>query len=332
MQRIMRVVSGVVGGAVFGGLGGVWMPVAALAADTWPSHTIELVVPFAAGGAVDSVARLLASSLTTRLGQAVVVENRDGAGGMIGASFVARSAPDGYTLLLGTQTSLAVAPRLTRSITLDPRAAFAGVGLVAASPLLLVANPTFPPNNVTELIALARKKPGSLDFGSGGVGTTPHLAGELLSQSAGIKMTHIAYKGESPALTDVAGDQVPFMFSNLVAAWPLVQAGKLKALAISTPQRSPALPNVPTVAEAGVKGFDVETWFGIVTPKATPRPVVQRLAHAMDEAMKDPALRKKLEAQGLFIEWKGPTQFDAYISSEYVKWGKVVEEAKVVPQ
>ncbi|GAA4336496.1 tripartite tricarboxylate transporter substrate binding protein [Pigmentiphaga soli] len=305
---------------------------AAVAADAWPGRPIRLVVPFAPGGGVDNVARALAARLTTGLGQSVVVENRIGAGGMIGTDYVAKADPDGYTLLMGTQTSLAVAPILTPSVPIDPRKAFAGAGLVASSPLLLVSNPGFAPRDVQQLIALAKQKPGEVNYGSGGIGTTPHMAGELLSLSAGIRMTHVAYKGEQPALTDVAGNQIPLMFSNLVAALPLVQSGKLRALAISTLQRSPALPDVPTVAESGVKGFDAATWFGVVAPKATPRAVVQRLGREIDAALKDPALRRTLESQGLAVQWKDPGEFDAYIAGEYEKWQRVIREAKISTQ
>jgi tripartite-type tricarboxylate transporter receptor subunit TctC len=302
------------------------------AAGDWPSRPVKLVVPFAAGGGVDSVARALAAQLTEALHQSVVVENRVGAGGLIGADYVAKADPDGYTLLMGTQTTLAVAPLLSRSTGLDPLKAFAGTSLVANSPMLLVANPGFAPRNVRQLVELARRKPGAVNYGSGGVGTTPHMAGELLALSAGIKMTHVAYKGEQPALTDVVGNQIPLMFSNLVVALPLVQSGRLRALAISTAQRSPAAPDVPTVAESGVPGFDAATWFGVVAPKATPRAVIDRLSDAIRKSVDSPRLSRTLQSQGLNVQTSTSAEFDAYMAKEYDKWQRVVQEAHIVTQ
>jgi tripartite-type tricarboxylate transporter receptor subunit TctC len=301
----------------------------AQAADGWPSHALKLVVPFAAGGGVDSVARALAAQLTEELHQSVVVENRVGAGGLIGADYVAKSAPDGYTLLMGTQTTLAVAPLLSPGAALDPLQAYAGTSLVANSPMLLVANPSFAPRDVQQLLQLARQKPGAVNYGSGGVGTTPHMAGELLALSAGIRMTHVAYKGEQPALTDVVGNQIPLMFSNLVVALPLVQSGRLRALAISTAQRSPAAPEVPTVAESGVPGFDAATWFGVVAPKATPRAIVDRLSAAIHKAVQSPRLAQTLQSQGLNVQTSTPAEFDTYMAQEFGKWQRVVQEAHI---
>jgi tripartite-type tricarboxylate transporter receptor subunit TctC len=305
---------------------------AAHAVDAWPSHVIKLVVPFAAGGGVDAVARALAAQLTEELHQSVVVENRVGAGGLIGTDYVAKSEPDGYTLLMGTQTTLAVAPLLSKGAKLDPLKAFSGTSLVADSPMLLVANPQFAAKNVKQLIELARQKPGYINYGSGGVGTTPHMAGELLALSTGVNITHVAYKGEQPALTDVVGNQIPVMFSNLVVALPLVQSGRLRALAISTAQRSPAAPDIPTVAESGVPGFDAATWFGVVAPKATPRPVIDKLSNAIHQAVNSARLLQALQSQGLNVRTSTPAEFDTYMAQEFEKWQRVVEQAHIVTQ
>ncbi|AMD47158.1 hypothetical protein BTL50_11525 [Bordetella holmesii] len=299
------------------------------AAAAWPQRQVTLIVPFAAGGAVDSVARALAARMSEGLGQTVVVENRTGASGMIGADYVAKSKPDGYTLLMGTQSTLAVGPLLMRPDNADPSQSFAGAGMLATAPLLLVANPAFPAKTVAELVAKAKREPGKIDYGSGGVGSTPHMAGELLGLSTGTKLSHIVYKGEQPALTDVMGNQIPIMFSNLQIALPLVQSGRLKALAISTAKRSPAAPDVPTIAETVAPGFDAATWFGVVAPKATPPEVIARLGSEIEKAANDPALRKTLEGQGITIQQLSPAAFDAYIRDDYKKWQRVIKDARI---
>jgi tripartite-type tricarboxylate transporter receptor subunit TctC len=302
------------------------------AANAWPNHQIQLVVPFAAGGGVDSVARAISAQLTQSLHQTVLVENRVGAGGLIGAQYVANAAPDGYTLLMGTQTTLAVAPQLNKTASFDPMKAFAGVSMAASSPMLLVVNPSFSAHSLADLLAQAKAHPGKLDYGSGGVGTTPHMAGALLSLMGGIQMTHVAYKGEQPALTDVMGNQIPLMFSNLLAALPLVKSGKLRALAISSATRSSAAPEIPTVAEAGVAGFDAATWFGIVAPKGTPKDVVDKLNAEISTALDESQLRRILEVQGLTVQKSTPAKFDEYIASEYKKWGRVIKDAHITVQ
>jgi tripartite-type tricarboxylate transporter receptor subunit TctC len=302
------------------------------AASAWPNHQIQLVVPFAAGGGVDSVARAISAQLTQSLNQTVLVENRVGAGGLIGAQYVANAAPDGYTLLMGTQTTLAVAPQLNKTSSFDPRKAFAGVGMAASSPMLLVVNPSFSARSVGDLLALAKAHPGKLDYGSGGVGTTPHMAGALLSLMGGIQMTHVAYKGEQPALTDVMGNQIPLMFSNLLAALPLVKSGRLRALAISSAARSAAAPEIPTVAESGVPGFDAATWFGIVAPQGTPKDVIDKLNAEISRALDESQLRRILEVQGLTVQKSTPAKFDEYIASEYEKWGRVIKDAYIPVQ
>ncbi|OWT59232.1 tripartite tricarboxylate transporter substrate binding protein [Candidimonas nitroreducens] len=298
-------------------------------AATWPARQINLVVPFSAGGGVDNVARVLASGLAKELKQSVVVENRTGAGGLIGGKYVADAAPDGYTLLMGTQTTLAVAPLLHPDAGLDPLKAYAGISKVGSSPLLLVANPGFPAKTVRDLVALAKKEPGKINYGSGGVGTTPHMAMALLALDAGIRMTHVPYKGEQPALTDTIGNQISLMFSNLPVSLPLVRSGRLRALAVSSAARVPTAPDIPTVAESGIAGFEAGTWFAVVAPKGTPPAVVQTLNHAIGRALSDPKLRSTLQNQGVTVQAGSAADLDKYIESEYRKWARVVQQAHI---
>ena len=312
----------------------LWAAVCALvwpawAADPWPSKPITLVVPFAAGGGVDSVARALAAQRAEGMQHTVVVENRVGAGGIVGAKYVANSTPDGHTLLMGTQTTLAVVPLLNKSAAFNPLTAFAGVSQVGSSPMLLVSHPSLNIKTLPELLARAKERPGQLNFGSGGVGTSPHMAGALLEIMSNTRMTHIAYKGEQPALTDLMGNQIQWMFSNVPASMPLVKSGKLTALAISSAQRSNAAPDVPTVAEAGVPGFDAATWFAVVAPRDTPRAVLERLSAEVGKALDNPKLLQRLEAQGLTVQKSTPAQSDKYIASEFDKWGRVVRESNI---
>ncbi len=301
----------------------------AWAADPWPSKPITVVVPFAAGGGVDNVARALAAQMSEGMQHTVVVENRVGAGGIVGAKYVASSAPDGHTLLMGTQTTLAVVPLLNKSAAFNPLTAFAGVSQVGSSPMLLVSHPSLNAKTLPELLARAKERPGQLNFGSGGVGTSTHMAGALMEIMSSTRMTHIAYKGEQPALTDLMGNQIQWMFSNVPASMPLVKGGKLNALAISSAQRSPTAPDVPTLSESGVPGFDASTWFAVVAPRDTPRSVVERLSAEVGKALDNPKLLQRLETQGLTVQKSTPTQSDKYIASEYEKWGRVVRESNI---
>jgi tripartite-type tricarboxylate transporter receptor subunit TctC len=298
-------------------------------AAAWPARQVDLVVPFSAGGGVDNVARVLAAGLAKELKQSVVVENRTGAGGLIGGKYVADAAPDGYTLLMGTQTTLAVAPLLHPDAGLDPLKAYAGISKVGSSPLLLVANPGFPAKTVRELVALAKKEPGKINYGSGGVGTTPHMAMALLALDAGIRMTHVPYKGEQPALTDTIGNQISLMFSNLPVSLPLVRSGRLRALAVSSAARVPTAPDIPTVAESGIAGFEAGTWFAVVAPKGTPPDVVQTLNRAIGRALGDSKLRSTLQGQGVTVQAGSAQDLDNYIGSEYQKWARVVKAAHI---
>jgi tripartite-type tricarboxylate transporter receptor subunit TctC len=302
--------------------------VAALGAS-YPDRPIKLLVGFGAGGGTDIVARILAPKMANSLGQSVVVENRTGASGMIAAADVAKSPPDGYTLMLGTQTTFAVAPILYRkTVTLDPAKDFAGVTLTGASPLVLVANPAFPAHTVADVIAMAKANPGKINFGTGGVGTTPHMTAELFEHDAGIRMVHVAYRGEAPAINDAVAGQIPLMFANLSSVTGHLKGGTLRGIAITSAQRAPTAPDIPTVAET-IQGFAAETWFGIVAPAGTPRDVLDKLNAAAREALASADTMARLAQLGMSSRSSSPEEFDAYIKSETAKWGQVIKDAHI---
>jgi tripartite-type tricarboxylate transporter receptor subunit TctC len=301
---------------------------AAIAQSSFPSKPIRIIVGTPPGGANDTVARILASRMDG-LGQTVIVENRPGAAQMIAAEMVAKAPADGTMLLIASQTILAVVPIINKVTSFDPLKDFAAVALVGSTPLVLVVNPAVPANSVKELIAIGKARPGELNFGSGGVGTTPHMAGELFAMMSGIKMTNISYKGEQPALTDMLGGQLPMMFSNVAAAMQHVKSGKLRGLAVTSAARIDAAPGLPTVAEAGLPGYETETWLGLIAPSATPRDIVARINAEVLRVMALPDVRDKLLAQGLTLSRSTPDQFAAHIRSEHAKWSKLIKEAGV---
>ena len=301
---------------------------AAIAQSSFPSKPIRIIVGTPPGGANDTVARILASRMDG-LGQTVIVENRPGAAQMIAAEMVAKAPADGTTLLIASQTILAVVPIINKVTSFDPLKDFAAVALVGSTPLVLVFNPAVPANSVKELIAIGKARPGELNFGSGGVGTTPHMAGELFAMMSGIKMTNISYKGEQPALTDMLGGQLPMMFSNVAAAMQHVKSGKLRGLAVTSAARIDAAPGLPTVAEAGLPGYETETWLGLIAPSATPRDIVARINAEVLRVMALPDVRDKLLAQGLTLSRSTPDQFAAHIRSEHAKWSKLIKEAGI---
>ena len=302
---------------------------AALAqAPEYPSRLVRMLVGFAPGGATDIIARQVAQGLTESLGQPVVVENRTGASSQIAGDLVAKSAPDGHTLLMTTQTlmtSLIIENRTYPDLMKD----FAAVSLCATSPLILVANPALPVRSLQDLIALARSRPGQMNYASGGVGTTPHLGGELLNSMARLQVVHIPYKGEAPGITDVLAGHVPFMFSNVTASNPHVQAGKLRALAVTGLQRTPAVPGVPTLSESGLPGFEVIGFFGVMAPAGTPPQLVARLNSEIAKVLARPDTRERFAAQALEPGNMTAAQFGDYIRSEAEKWGKVIREAGI---
>lgn len=295
------------------------------AAANYPTKPIRLVVPFAAGGTTDILGRAAAAELS-KAGMQAVVDNRPGAGGNIGADMVAKAAPDGYTLLVGTVGTHGINQALYGKLPFDPIKDFAPVTLLATVPNVLVVPQSLPVNNVKELIALAKSKPGKLNYASSGNGTSIHLSAELFKTMTGTFMTHLPYRGSGPALTDLIAGQADLMFDNLPAAMPHIKSGKLRALAVTTAQPSPALPGVPTVAQAGpVPGFEASSWFGILAPAGTPRPIVDKLQQTLAKALQSPEMREKLLSQGAEAAGNTPEQFAQFIQSEHVKWAKVVK-------
>ena len=240
----------------------------------YPDRPIKMLVGFAAGGGTDVAARIVAAPMSKILGQSILIENHTGASGLIAAQDVAKSDPDGYTLMMGSQTTYAVAPALYRKVTVDPAKDFAGVALTGASPLVLVVNPSFAAHSVKDVIAMAKADPGKINFGTGGLGTTPHMTAEMFEHDAGIKMVHVPYRGEAGAINDLLAGQIPLMFANLSAVMGNIKAGTLRALAVTSAERSPSAPDIPTVAETALPGFKAETWFGIVAPAGTPHDIL----------------------------------------------------------
>ena len=306
--------------------------IAAHAQDAaYPNRPIKMLVGFGAGGGTDIVARIMAQKMSEILGQSIVVENRTGASGMIAAEDEAKSAPDGYTLMMGSQTTYAVAPNLYRKVTLDPAKDFAGVAVTGASPLVLVVNPSFAAHSVKDVIAMAKADPGKINFGTGGLGTTPHMTAELFQYTAGIKMVHVAYRGEAPAINDLLAGQIPLMFANLSAVMGNLKGGTLRALAVTGAHRSPSAPDVPTVAESALPGFEAETWWGIVAPTGTPPAVLAKLNAAARKALADDETKKRFADLGMTNGGSSPEELDAYIKSEIAKWSKVIKDANIQP-
>ncbi|WP_454689020.1 Bug family tripartite tricarboxylate transporter substrate binding protein [Achromobacter aloeverae] len=305
---------------------------AALGAETYPARPVRMVVAYPAGGTTDIAARVLAKALSERMHGSFVVENRAGGGGVIGASLVANATPDGYTLLFGASPELSIAKSTKKDVAYDPEKSFAPIALVGQAPFVLVANKDFPPNNVRELIAYAKAHPGAVNFSSFGSGTSNHLTGELLNLDAGIKMTHVPYRGSAPSLTDLMGGQIQVTFDTITTVLPLIQSGKIKALAMATAQRSALLPDLPTIAESGVPGFSGGTWFGLVAPKGTPEAVVQALSNATTAALNDPAVKKDLENRGIVTDAQSPQYFAKYLASETAKWQRVANKIGLQPQ
>jgi tripartite-type tricarboxylate transporter receptor subunit TctC len=286
-------------------------------------------VGFAAGGGTDVVARIMALKMSEILHQTIVVENRTGASGMIAAQEVAKADPDGYTLMMGSQTTLAVAPHLYRKVTLNPEKDFAGVALTGASPLVLVVNPSFPAHSVADVIAMAKADPGKINFGTGGLGTTPHMTAELFQHDAGIKLVHVAYRGEAGAINDLLAGQIPLMFANLSAVMGNVKGGTLRPLAVTSAKRSPSAPDIPTVAESALPGFAAETWFGIVAPAGTPDEIRAKLNAAAREALTRDDTRARFAELGMTNGSSSPEELDAYIKSEIAKWSQVIADANI---
>ncbi|MCD0501444.1 Bug family tripartite tricarboxylate transporter substrate binding protein [Bordetella petrii] len=299
---------------------------AAQAADAYPSHPIRIVVAYPPGGSTDTAARLLADRLGTALKQTVVVENRPGAGGVIGASSVAKAQPDGYTLLFAASPELSIAGITTPNLPYDPNRDFSPITLVGQVPFILVANNDFPAGNVEELIAYTKAHPGKVNFSSFGTNTSNHLGGELFNLQAGIKMTHVPYRGSSPSLTDLMGGQVQVTFDTVTAVFPLIKAGKVKALAIATAERSPLAPDLPTIAESGVPGYAGGTWFGLLAPAGTPPEVVQRLSSATRGILESDDIRQQFASRGIQPAPGSPEEFRAFLAGEIAKWQEAAQK------
>jgi len=301
-------------------------------AARYPDRSIKILVGFAAGGGTDVAARILAQKLTERLGQSVVVENRPGASGMIAAETVAKSAADGYTLMMGSQTTLAVAPTLYRRFALDAAWLFVGVANAGVSPLVLVVHPSVPAQSVGDLIAWAKTSPGTINFGSGGLGTTPHMAGELFSIQAGIKMVHVAYRGEAPAINDLLGGQLHLIFANLSAVIGNVKAGSLRALAVTGEQRWFSLPDVPTMIESGYPGFVSDTFNALFAPAGTPPDIIAILVKASRAAMQRPEARDAARKAGFQIVASEPEQLAHRVAAEIQGVKELVARAGIKPE
>lgn len=299
----------------------------AAAQGAFPSKPINIIVPFSAGGTTDILARIVGQYLGEELGQPVIIDNRPGAGGNIGGMAASRAAADGYTLFMGTVGTHAINAALYSKMPFDPIKDFAPLTRVATVPNLLVANPAQPFKNVKELIAYAKANPGRVNFGSSGSGSSVHLSGELFKSMAKVDMVHVPYKGSAPAMTDLLGNQISVMFDNMPSAIQHVRSGKLRPLAVTTAKRSRELPDVPTIAEAGVPGYEATSWFGMWAPAKTPADVQQKIYTALVKVLKNPAVIKKIEDQGGDVVIDTQAQFDAYIKTEAAKWGKVVKES-----
>jgi tripartite-type tricarboxylate transporter receptor subunit TctC len=318
-------------GMLLGSLMLVLLPLACLA-QGYPTKPIFLIVPFPPGGVADIIARPIAERLTKSLGQPMVVESRGGATGTIGASYVARAAPDGYTLLLGTTNEIAMSPTLYQSLPYDPTKAFAPVTPVAVFPNVLVVGADTPVKTLAELVALARAKPGTLNFGSSGVGSTNHLTAELFQRQANVSIVHVPYRGGGPALTDVSGGHITAMFATLPSAVSLIKGGKLRALAVTGLHRSDVLPDVPTGKEAGMPELVVTTWNGVLAPANTPPEVVERLHRALAAAVADPTLKEAFGALGAETELISSREFTDRIKSDFDRWSNVIKQAGISAQ
>ena len=300
------------------------------AAEKFPDRPVMFTVPFPPGGPTDAMARILATELTKELGQSVIVENRASAGGNIGAEFVARAKPDGYNIMFGTSGPLAINNSLYKSIKYDPRTSFAPVIYVGYLPNILVVKPDLPVKNVQELIALDKSKPGKLNFASSGNGASSHLAGVLFNGLAGTQLQHIPYKGTGPALNDLLAGQVDMTFTDILTAMPYIKTGKVKALGVATAQKSSAMPDIPTVAEQGLKGYDVSVFFGVVAPKDTPADRIAVLNQAFSKALDSDTVKKAFAAQGLEASPdRSPAYLSRFIATKVDKWKTVVQQSGV---
>jgi tripartite-type tricarboxylate transporter receptor subunit TctC len=303
-------------------------PAIALAQGNYPDRPIKLVVPYPPGGSTDPVARLIAQDLQARMGQPVVVDNRPGAAGAIGTEAVARAAPDGYTILLHTSV-ISTDPTLKKNAPYDVKRDLAPITLAVTGPYLVVVNNSLPVKNIAELIAYAKANPGKLFYGSAGQGSSGHLIGELFKAAAGIEMTHVPYKGGGPSITGLMGNEVQLLFDTIGGSRALAESGKLRALAVTSAQRSPVMPNVPTVSESGLKDFDAVYWLGIFAPAKTPQPIIDRLYREIKTALEDPTIKAKLLDQGNVTQALPPAEFAKVLDADIQRYRKVIESANI---
>jgi tripartite-type tricarboxylate transporter receptor subunit TctC len=300
-------------------------PFALAQAPAYPRQPVTLVVPFPAGGPTDAMARVLAQKLGDRLGQQVIVDNKGGAGGSIAAEFVAKAPADGHTLFFGTTGTMAINPSLYSKLRYDPVKDFAPVSLMASTMNVLVVNPQVPARNLADVIKLAKAKPGDITYGSAGNGSSNHLSGELFRSTAGIQISHIPYKGSAPALVDLMGGRITMMFDTIAQQTQNIAAGKVRAIAVTGPKRSPLLPDVPTAQEAGLKDFDVTIWFGVLAPAGTPATVIDKLSREIGAVMSTDEMKKRMQADGAEARPTSPAEFAALIRSDLAKWTPVVK-------
>ncbi|HET7888165.1 MAG TPA: tripartite tricarboxylate transporter substrate binding protein [Bradyrhizobium sp.] len=301
-------------------------------AQTYPSRTITMVVPFPPGGSTSLVGRVIADKMSQLLGQSIVVDNRGGAGGTVGAKTVAKSEPDGYTLMVGYTGTLAIAPSLYRNAGYDPRIDFVPIGMIGSAPSSLVVHPSFPAKTVAELVAYAKANPGKVNFGSAGIGTVGHITGEYFARATGISIVHIPYKGTGPAVSDLLGGHIPVSFSPVAATAGNVKAGLLRGLAVTSIRRNQLLPDVPTMVEAGVTGFDAVLAYGLVAPAGTPRPIIDKLSAALQAALASDEVKKQLALDGTEITPSTPEQYADFIDRDERKWSELVKASGVEPE
>jgi len=296
----------------------------------YPDKPIRLVVPFAPGGGTDTIARTLAAAMSTELGKQIIIDNKPGAGTILGTDAVAKSAPDGYNIVIATFAH-AVNPSLVPKLPYAQDKAFAPITLIGKGPNVLVVRADSPYKTVKDIVDAARAKPGTLTYASQGNGTSAHLAGEMLTNLAGIQMTHVPYRGAGPAITDLMGGQVDMIFGTAAAVSPFVQSGKLRAIAVTSPQPSPSLKDIPTIA-ATVPGYAVESWYGLYAPAGTPPDVIQKLSAAAKKAARSPEFAKRIEQEGLEVTASDPAELDRYVKAEEVRWRKIVKENNIKPE
>jgi tripartite-type tricarboxylate transporter receptor subunit TctC len=304
----------------------------AAAQESYPSRPVTLIVPFAAGGSTDVIGRVVAEAMRGPLGQTLVIENRGGAGGSIGTAAIAKAAPDGYTIGMGTASTLAINPAAYKSLSYDIAKDLAPIGLIAQVPNVITVNPKVPAKTVAELVALAKTQPGKLTYGSAGNGSVSHLMGEQFKLATGTDITHVPYRGVGPALADAVGGQISIMFDNLPTSLPLIQDGKLRALAVSSPKRLAVLPDVPTFAELGLSDLDWMAFFGLIAPAKTPKPVIEKLNAALREALAAPAVRETLSKQQAIPEPGTPGDFAGLIERQFARMKRAVTAAKIEVQ